>query len=160
MKDCPNRQSFVHLWLKKRALKVHFNALSRHIGQFNRAIIHENPSLKPVPGFSMLLSAFEIVSIKPIVLRLATIVDAARIKITTFENPSPINERCPHDNRWDYDRCMMEKHLIYDIIKTQHARCHHVVFAQGRRYHRGGRPNHTCQRSMTFWLFYLNNPLV
>ena len=72
------------------ALKVHINALSRHIGQFNRAIIHENPSLKPVPEISMLLSALEIVSIKPIVLRLATIVDAARIKITTFEKPSPI----------------------------------------------------------------------
>ena len=55
-----------------------------------KAIIHENPSLKPVPEISMLLSAFEIVSIKPIVLRPATIFDAARIKITTFEKPSPI----------------------------------------------------------------------
>ena len=54
-------------------------------------IFHENPSIKPVPEIYMLLSAFEIVSIKPIVLRPATIVDAATIKITTFENPSPIH---------------------------------------------------------------------
>ncbi len=56
-----------------------------------RAIIYENQSIKPVPEIYMLLSAFEIVSIKPIVLRPATIVDAATIKITTFENPSPIH---------------------------------------------------------------------
>ena len=49
-------------------------------------IIHENPSIKPVPEIYMLLSAFEIVSIKPIVLRPAT-----TIEITTFENPSPIH---------------------------------------------------------------------
>lgn len=54
-------------------------------------IIHENPSFKPVPEIYMLLSAFEIVSIKPIVLRPATIVNAATIKITTFENTSPIH---------------------------------------------------------------------
>ena len=53
-------------------------------------IIHENPSIKPVPEIYMLLSAFEIVSIKPIVLRPTTIVNAATIEITTFEKPSPI----------------------------------------------------------------------
>lgn len=50
-------------------------------------IFHENPSIKPVPEISMLLSAYEIVSI----LSSTTIVNAATINITTFENPSPIH---------------------------------------------------------------------
>ena len=54
-----------------------------------RAIIYENQSIKQVPEISMLLSAFEIVSI----LSSTTIVNAATIKITTFENPSPIHKK-------------------------------------------------------------------
>ena len=50
-------------------------------------IFHENPSIKPVPEISMLLSAYEIVSI----LSSTTIVNAATINITTFENTSPIH---------------------------------------------------------------------
>ena len=49
-------------------------------------IFHENPSIKPVPEIYMLLSAFEIVSIKPIV-------DEATIKITTFESTSLIHKK-------------------------------------------------------------------
>lgn len=140
-----------------------------------RAIIYENPSIKPVPEIYMLLSAFEIVSI----LSSTTIVNAATIKITTFENPSPIHLKKTFTSLEQASIPFIRKSSAIKVnakeksvtstrttladlknIQTQLARCHHVVFAQGRRYHRGGRRNHTCQRSMTFWLFYLNNALV